>query len=84
MILSYKNAFLFVFGASALALAGALVSQYVLGMQPCPLCIWQRWPYAVVMVLSVLGFVVKPLSHGRGKALSLWGERWVGGNAVRL
>jgi disulfide bond formation protein DsbB len=25
----------------------------VMGMQPCQLCIWQRWPHAVAVVLGV-------------------------------
>jgi len=30
---------------SAGLLLGALFFQYVLGMAPCQLCIWQRWPH---------------------------------------
>lgn len=36
------------------ALGGALTSQYAFGMNPCPLCIYQRWPYGIIIVLSVL------------------------------
>lgn len=35
------------------ALGGALISQYVFGMIPCPLCIYQRWPYAIIIALSL-------------------------------
>lgn len=41
-------------GASAMALAGALVSQYVFGLHPCPLCIYQRYPYALLIVVGAL------------------------------
>ena len=42
-------------------LGGALLFQYVGGLAPCSLCIWQRWPHFVVMVLAVIGLRdVKP------------------------
>lgn len=40
---------------AALALATAFISQYVYGLQPCVLCIYQRWPYGVVIALGILG-----------------------------
>ncbi len=36
------------------ALGGALISQYAFGMNPCPLCIYQRWPYGIIIGLSLL------------------------------
>lgn len=37
------------------SIAGALFSQYVLGMEPCELCFWQRWPfYLGLPVLALL------------------------------
>ncbi|HET6521646.1 MAG TPA: disulfide bond formation protein B [Geminicoccaceae bacterium] len=38
--------------ASALALAAALGFQYLGGLAPCPLCVYQRWPYVAVMALA--------------------------------
>jgi len=43
---------------SGLALAIALISQHQFGLQPCNLCIWQRWPYGVVIALGLLGFLL--------------------------
>lgn len=43
---------------SAAALLGALVSQYVFGLAPCALCIWQRWPHLAAVVFGALGLVV--------------------------
>lgn len=37
---------------SAALLLGALFFQYVLGMAPCQLCIWQRWPHLAAVVLG--------------------------------
>jgi len=42
---------------SVAALAAALTSQYAFGLRPCELCIFQRIPYAVVILLSMLGLV---------------------------
>lgn len=42
---------------SAGLLLGALAFQYVGGMAPCALCIWQRWPHVVALVAG-LGLVL--------------------------
>lgn len=40
-------------GFVALAvLLAVLISQYGFGMHPCTLCLWQRWPYAALLVLG--------------------------------
>lgn len=44
-------------GSTALLLA-ALAFQYLGGLAPCPLCLWQRWPHAVAAVLSLLGITL--------------------------
>lgn len=38
---------------SAILLAAALAFQYLDGLPPCQLCIWQRWPH-VVAILALL------------------------------
>jgi disulfide bond formation protein DsbB len=45
--------------ASALALGGAYTSQYGFGLEPCPLCLYQRWPYFLVIALG-LGSLAAP------------------------
>jgi disulfide bond formation protein DsbB len=42
------------FGTSAALLLGALAFQYVGGLQPCVLCIYQRYPHGAVLVLGAL------------------------------
>ena len=42
--------------ASAVTLGAALISQYGFGLQPCVLCIWQRYPYGVAIALGALAF----------------------------
>ncbi len=43
---------------SAALLAGALASQVLWGLAPCPLCIWQRWPHVAAALLGLAIAVV--------------------------
>ena len=38
-------------------LATAFVAQFVLGHEPCILCLWQRVPYGVVIILAALALL---------------------------
>jgi disulfide bond formation protein DsbB len=40
-------------GSLALLL-GAFAFQYLGGLAPCPLCIWQRWPHAIAVGLGLM------------------------------
>jgi disulfide bond formation protein DsbB len=40
---------------STAILGGALLFQYLGGLAPCSLCIWQRWPHLAVMILALAG-----------------------------
>ncbi|MCE6959346.1 disulfide bond formation protein B [Cereibacter sphaeroides] len=44
---------------SAACLAGAFAFQYLGGLQPCPLCIAQRWAHAAV-ILAALAALLRP------------------------
>lgn len=44
-------------GIAAAALGMALLSQYKFGLEPCILCIFQRYPYGIVIALGVIGFI---------------------------
>jgi disulfide bond formation protein DsbB len=46
--------------ASAAILLAALALQYLGGLPPCPLCIWQRWPYVALVALGLLGWHWRP------------------------
>src|ERR1700739_5145164 len=48
----------FVLGASAVVLGGALMSQYWGGLVPCELCLLQRWPWGVAIVISFIATMV--------------------------
>ncbi|MEM7500079.1 MAG: disulfide bond formation protein B [Pseudomonadota bacterium] len=43
---------------SALLLIVALGFQYLGGLAPCPLCLWQRWPHALAVIVGILGVTV--------------------------
>tara|TARA_R110001592_G_scaffold31482_1_gene110940 strand:+ start:12816 stop:13337 length:522 start_codon:yes stop_codon:yes gene_type:complete len=42
---------------SAFSLGSALTAQYAFGLLPCNLCILQRWPYGIAIVLGLIGLV---------------------------
>jgi disulfide bond formation protein DsbB len=42
-------------GSGAL-LGGALYFQYVMGLAPCEMCHWQRWPHIAAIVAGLLAF----------------------------
>ena len=43
---------------SAGLLAGAFGFQYLGGMAPCELCLWQRWPHAAAVLIGVLALII--------------------------
>jgi disulfide bond formation protein DsbB len=38
----------------------ALALQFLGGLAPCPLCIWQRWPYVALVALGLIGWRWRP------------------------
>lgn len=44
---------------SVLILVSALIIQYVLGYQPCNLCLIERIPYGLSIIILLLGFIFK-------------------------
>jgi disulfide bond formation protein DsbB len=58
--LSPRTASLLLALASVAILTAVFAFQYLGGAPPCPLCIWQRYPYAVLIALGVIGFFWQP------------------------
>lgn len=58
--------FLFFLVASAAVVGAALGSQYLGGLQPCELCLYERWPYYAAIVLAMFGFAVRSGGAARG------------------
>ncbi len=44
---------------SVFALTAAFVSEAFLGLEPCILCVYQRWPFAAVIGLGVIGLFLR-------------------------
>ena len=65
------------------ALAGALISQYWGGLQPCILCVYQRWPHGIAAILGLLALL--PLARGyRRLVLTLGGVTLLIGAGIAL
>jgi disulfide bond formation protein DsbB len=58
MTLSIRAFAGFVLAASAIVLGTAFLSQYWGGLAPCELCLLQRWPWAVAIVISLVAVLV--------------------------
>ena len=60
-----RFAILLAAGGSAAVLAAAFAFQYLGGLAPCQLCIWQRWPHAAAVILGALALIVTRGIPGR-------------------
>ncbi|WP_299946208.1 disulfide bond formation protein B [uncultured Ruegeria sp.] len=59
-----KTLILIATAGSAALLLGAWGFQYIGGLSPCKMCIWQRYPHGAAVVLGVLAFAflgIRPL-----------------------
>lgn len=65
---------------SAALLLGALASQYLGGLHPCKLCLWQRWPHGLA-VLAGVALVALPW-RGATRALMALGAGGAAGSAA--
>ncbi len=72
MKMSKRLSLIAAFGSLALLL-GAFFFQYVLGLAPCALCIWQRWPHVLAIVAGA-GSVISPWFSLVGLGATLWGS----------
>jgi len=63
-VMSHRKAGLILAAAAAAALAVALASERYGGLNPCLLCLWQRWPYRIAIGLGVLAALL-PARWGR-------------------
>lgn len=54
-------------GLAAIVLAAVYTSQYGFGLEPCELCLAQRWPWWIALGLGILGslFRHQPVLAGR-------------------
>jgi len=59
-----------VLAASVVVLGSALASQYIGGLRPCILCLYQRVPYAAVIALSGLALLAPAVGRPLRPALA--------------
>lgn len=65
--------------AGVSVLGGALAFQYLGGLRPCVLCLYQRWPWGVVIALAALALVAHRAPAVRAGLVMLAGlTLWVG------
>ena len=53
-----KRFYIIIFSLSFFSLIAALYVEYILGFKPCILCIYQRIPYAVAILISLTAFFI--------------------------
>ena len=53
-----KKFYIIIFTLSFFSLAAALYVEYILGFKPCILCIYQRIPYAIAILISLSAFLI--------------------------
>ncbi len=44
--------------ASITALSAALIGEHIFGLQPCNLCVYQRYPFAIGIILGLIGMAL--------------------------
>ncbi|MDE8348471.1 MAG: disulfide bond formation protein B [Acidocella sp.] len=58
--MSHRYAALLVILGGGAALALAYWAQYGAGLVPCPLCLWERWPYRIMVALGAFALLSRP------------------------
>ena len=53
-----KKFYIIIFSLSFFSLIAALYVEYILGFKPCILCIYQRIPYAIAILISLIAFLI--------------------------
>jgi disulfide bond formation protein DsbB len=81
MIAEPRHVPLLVLVASIAILGGAFAFQHFGGLDPCVLCVWQRYPYGVTIAASAAAILVAG-GRGKGALLALCGLAFLAGAGV--
>ncbi len=73
-----------ILAASVGALAVAYIAEFVFGLEPCILCLYQRVPYAATGILAILALGLPPQSGVRTASVALCGAVFVAGAGVAV
>src|SRR5215467_7652856 len=71
-----------VLAGSIAALAVAFASQYIGGLLPCQLCLWQRWGYAGAIAVAIIALLLPARLRGYGAVLASLGVLVTAGIAL--
>ena len=71
-----------VFAVAVVTLAAAYGSQYIGGLAPCELCLYQRWPWWAAIALLAVSFIPAIGSAGRGGLVALAGVGLIAGAGI--
>lgn len=66
------------------ALAAAFLSEAFLGLEPCILCIYQRYPYAIALFLGLLGLALRKKLKAVAAILALCGITFLINSGIAL
>lgn len=76
---------LFLLGISAVILTTAFAFQYLGGLHPCVLCLYQRWPYVATIGLAGIGAMLARRNPGQARAvLALCGLVFLVGAGIAI
>ena len=53
-----KKFYIIIFSLSFFSLIAALYVEYILGFKPCLLCLYQRIPYAIAILISLIAYFI--------------------------
>ncbi len=73
-----------ILAASVGALAAAYIAEFVFGLEPCILCLYQRVPYAAAGILAILALGLPPRSGVRTASVALCGAVFLAGAGVAV
>lgn len=81
---SQRQGFFLIAAACAGAMGFALYSQYVLGLDPCPLCIFQRVGVIAVGLIALIAGILNPRRCGFRIGAALVGLAAIAGGSVSV
>ena len=81
-VLEPARAALLIALASVAVLLTVFGLQYLAGAAPCPLCLWQRWPYVALIAIGLVGWRWRPRLMLGLAALVLLGSAGLAGYHV--
>ncbi|MEQ8708147.1 MAG: disulfide bond formation protein B [Rhodospirillales bacterium] len=82
MMQSHRAPLIILAASSAIALGTAYGSQYLAGLNPCVLCLYQRIPHWLVLVAGLLAALPLTPAHLRRPALVFCGLALLAGAAI--